>query len=133
MKSEDLEPKPKSFSFSKDERLRSRKVIQKMFSSRSSDFVYPYKYLCAYNQELTQNQILVSVPKKIFKRSVDRHLITRRIREAYRLHKHILESQTKLSIIFIYVGKEILTFKEIEKKLSLTLQRINGNSHEHKA
>ena len=133
MESEELEQAPKSFSLSKSERLRSRKVIQRMFSSKSSDFIFPFKYLCVADTLLPQHQILVSIPKKAFKRSVDRHLLARRVKEAYRLHKHTLTSTSKCYIVFIYVAKEILTFKEIEKKVYLMLQRINKVDNENKS
>lgn len=134
MESEELEPVPKSFSFSKNERLRSKKTIQKMFASKSSDFVYPFKFIYQPIPLLgLPSQVLVSVPKKIFKRSVDRHLLIRRIKEAYRLNKHHLTSKSSYTIIFIYVAKDILSFKEIEKKLYLAIQRINNCSNENKS
>ncbi len=132
MKSEDLEQaKPKSFTFSKNERLRNKAAIKSLFSSKSSDFVFPFKYIHQPSQELSCHQILVSVPKKQFKRSVDRHLLIRRIKEAYRLHKHIISTNAPTYIVYIYVAKEILSFKEIEKKLSLILQKINKHSNEN--
>ena len=128
MESEGLEPK--SYSFLKDERLRSRKTISKIFASKSSDFTFPFKFFYLPTPNLKYNQVLVSIPKKQFKRSVDRHLLGRRIKEAYRLNKHLLNNNNhKYCIVYIYVGKELLSFKEIEKKLYLTLQRINNNDH----
>lgn len=134
MESEELEPVAKSFSFCKNERLRSKKIIQKMFASKSSDFIYPFKFIYQpIPSEDSPTQVLASVPKKIFKRSVDRHLVARRIKEAYRLNKHHLSSKSPYTIILIYVAKDILSFKEIEKKLYLAIQRINNCSNENKS
>lgn len=130
MKSEDLELLPKSFTFKKNERLRSKKAIKALFASKSSGFTYPFKYLIFPNQSIKYHQVLISVPKKQFKKSVDRHLINRRIKEAYRLNKHILTCEIKYDIAFIYVAKEILSFTDIEKKVSLTLQQINKLKNE---
>lgn len=125
MESEDLELVPKSFTLSKNERLRSKKVIKRLFSLKSSDFIFPFKFYYLANPDLSSNQLLISIPKRAFKRSVDRHLLARRVKESYRLNKHQLSSPIKYHIALIYVSKDILSFKDIEKKLYLTLQRIN--------
>ena len=59
------------------------------------------------------NRIVVSVPKKCFRRAVKRNLLKRRIREAYRLNKNLLPVNAEkggTDIIFIYRTKDILDF-----------------------
>ncbi len=73
------------------------------------------------------NQVLVSTPKNIFKSSVDRNKLKRRIKEAYRLHKQILGHKQVgfyFLIGYIYVGKEISNYHIIEEKLKLSLMRL---------
>lgn len=133
MSPEGLEKRPISFSFTKKERLSSLVEIKTLFNSKSSGFIYPFKFLFLPVNGQSQHQILISVPKKLFKRSVDRHLITRRIREAYRLNKHKLQSPVFYNIAFIYVAKNICSFKEIEKKLNLVLENLNKQENESNA
>ena len=70
------------------------------------------------------HQVLVSVPKRNFKRAVDRNLLKRRIREAYRLNKQVIQDTSSLSIAFVYISKQILTFHEIQDQLIKALGRL---------
>ncbi|MCL4153088.1 UNVERIFIED_CONTAM: hypothetical protein GTU68_035681, partial [Idotea baltica] len=112
----------------KTERLHSKKIIQELFEKGSFFYSYPFKVIFLPSDEASAHQILISVSKRKFKNAVDRNLIKRRIREAYRLNKHILyseqEVQPSLSIAYIYTGKEIPTYQFIETKLSKSLKRL---------
>ena len=66
-----------------------------------------------------QVRILISVPKKLFKRAVKRNLLKRRIRESYRLQKELLP--TGMDIAFIYVSREVLPFEEIYSSMTAAL------------
>ena len=115
------------YSFRKEERLKKERNIQELFKKGSSFYVYPFKVLLMphENQEYPFHQVLIAVPNKIFKRAVDRNLIKRRIREAYRLNKAQLPNTPKLIIGYIYTAKEILLFTEIQEKLVKTFKRFN--------
>ena len=122
-----------SFKFSKQERLSSKKMIDSLFMNGKSIFLYPYriKYLPVTNEQTQNNQFLISVPKKNFKKAVDRNLIKRRIKEAYRLNKgaYLNSQQTEkfLLIAYIYVAKDILDYDLLESKLIETLKRLKVN------
>ena len=115
--------------FPKSERLHSKKLIDELFNKGSSFVIYPLKvfYLIKSAEEVDQHQVLVSVPKKIFKRAVDRNKLKRRIKEAFRLHKQALEpldSHKFLLIGYIYIGKEFADYSTIEDKLKRSLSRL---------
>ncbi len=78
------------------------------------------------NDGLGINRIMVSVPKRFFKRAVKRNLLKRRIREAYRLQKGVLERQG-VDIMFLYDQKEILNFTDIYENIGRALSEINAN------
>jgi ribonuclease P protein component len=119
-----------SFSLKKHEILRSKKKIKELFEDGSSFFVYPFKVYFLHEQTAAPTQVLFSVSKKYFKRAVDRNLIKRRMREAYRLNKSIIETEEKnelsISIALIYISEFKLPFTEIENKLKHVFVRLNN-------
>ena len=111
--------------FKKSERLCSKKLIKELFDKGSSFYLYPYKVLWLTHESLEKsNQVLFSVPKRNFKRAVDRNLLKRRMREVYRLNKHIISSSKPKFIAYIYTAKEILPYADIELKLIGSLDRL---------
>src|SRR5580698_8922914 len=79
----------KTYTFTKEERLCNKKLIHELFHKGSSFLCYPFKvsWLAVAEPQQFPAQVLLSVSKKRFKHAVDRNLLKRRIREAYRLGK----------------------------------------------
>jgi len=115
------------FTFKKEERLSKTKIIQELFDKGSSFYLYPFKVFFMENPDTAPpvHQILISVSKKNFKKAVDRNLIKRRIREAYRLNKNLLVDRNKLCIAYIYSVKEILPSAQIHERLVKTFKRFD--------
>lgn len=116
-----------NFTFRKKERLNREKLIQELFATGSSFYLYPFKVLVKRNPDVAfpVHQVMISVSRKNFKKAVDRNLIKRRIRECFRLNKNLLPAAPKFLIAYIYTAKDILTFAQIQERLVRTLNRFD--------
>ena len=119
-----------SYRFPKGEKLVSKKDIEELFKSGSSFYLRPL--LVKFKAiDGDKNKVLFSVSKRNFKRAVDRNLLKRRMREVYRLNKHLLsESNTFYHIAFVYVDKSIVPYDQIEPKLKKLIKRLTGQASE---
>lgn len=114
------------YTFSKAERLSYKRDIDLLFGKGKSFVAYPFRIIFLLTDKTERSvpvSILISVPKKRFKRAVKRNLIKRQTREAYRLQKHdlwnIADDNCKyLSIAFIYLEKEIHSQAYINKAMN---------------
>ena len=123
------------YTLRKSERTCSKIAIDNLFKgghSRSlSAFPIRVVYLVSDTPQQEQCQIMVSVPKKCFKRAVKRNRVKRQIREAYRLNKAIVTEQMKkhegkyLTMAFFWLDAELHETDEIKSKMINLLGRIS--------
>ena len=107
---------------SKSERLCGKTAIAGLMEhgKGGSAGCLRYRYLPGGGVEVSR--ILVSVPKRFFKRAVKRNLLKRRIRESYRLQKELL--QVPVDIAFIYQAREVLPYADIYAAVTEVLTAV---------
>ncbi len=114
----------KQFTLGKNERLKSKKQTDLLFSEGKKFSVTPFRIFYSENTSIsTSHQFGVGVSSKIFKKATDRNRIKRLVREAWRLQKPLLQS--KLVIFFIYTGKELPEYKEVFDKMGKAIEKLN--------
>ncbi len=120
-----------TYSFPRNEKLKSRKVITRLFEEGNAEYYFPIKLLWLTGGEDQDSGIKAgfSVPKRSFKRAVDRNLLKRRMREAYRLNKSKLletaqQKELQTSLFFIYTTNTIYDYKQIEASITKHLNAL---------
>lgn len=115
-----------NFRLRPQERLKSKILIEELFKSGKGFVSYPIK-IQHLSQNTQQHKVAFSVPKRNFKRAVDRNRIKRLMREAYRLNKALIhqEEVAKQTIFFIYIAKEMSDYAQIEKAMRSGLKKLH--------
>lgn len=112
------------------ERLGSRSAIDRLFEQGLTFHIKPFRVIWLPVQEpRIPVQILVAVPKSHLRSAVKRNQVKRRIKEAYRQNKHILNefcmrSSLHLQVCVVYTSKEIEPSPVIQEKIILILHRL---------
>ena len=119
--------------FKKGERLSAKKIIEQLFAKGKKFYIPGFKvvWLPYPLEDGFPVQILISVSKRNFKHAVDRNLLKRRIREAWRQNKegfynYLVDKNNSCVISVIYMSKEIDSYQKIEQKIILVLQRLHS-------
>lgn len=120
----------KNYTLRKAERLNRLTLIEKLFSGGSKSLpAFPLRivYMPIDDETAPTISVLISVPKKRFKRAVKRNRVKRQIREAYRLNKSILvdpliSKEQKAVIAFIWLDNELHSSQDVTSKVKKLLQ-----------
>jgi ribonuclease P protein component len=117
--------------FCAEEKLKSKKTIDKLFSEGKSvsQSGFTLVYLIGPLLSFYPAQAGFTVPKKFFKHAVDRNRIKRLVREAYRLNKNqlyekLVAQKQQMAFMFVYKGKELPTQEAATKAVLACLNRV---------
>lgn len=126
---------PGVFTLPKEERLSSKIALSALVSEGRYGYEGCLKFCYRPGNGVGYNRIVVSVPKRKFRRAVKRNLLKRRIREAYRTSKHLLplcagdgpEAGSGTDILFIYNTATIVSFEVITGAVRSVLSSVAEN------
>lgn len=142
--SPEAESKPR-LTLRKGEKLRHRSLVDPLFREGHTLYEYPLRLTWrAIDEDSLENafrdrvperidslQMLITVPKKKRRHAVDRVLMRRRIREAYRLNRLPLKMRVEadgnirtLGMALIYLHDKNLPYSTIESKLKQLFKRL---------
>ncbi len=120
--------------FGKEYKLCSKLIIDEVFATGERLHLFPFQliFLQKKNNSNVSFQILISVPKKKMRLSVDRNHVKRLIRESVRKNKVILESfltlnSIQLTICLVYISNEKLSFSDMNTKICKLLTKLTEN------
>ena len=113
--------------FPKEERLCGKTSIELLIARGKYHTASPLR--CCFLAENCQehSRMMVSVPKKFFKRAVKRNLLKRRIRECWRKQKHMIPEGHHIDILFTYTSKEVSDYGTIYESAGSILNQISKN------
>lgn len=120
----------------KSEKLRSRTAVANLFGGGSgATIAYPLRAVYRFHDTQGESpaQFIITIPKKKIRHAVDRVLLRRRTREAYRLNRNLLfpalgEAALCVDIAFVYLSSEQAPYNVIEAKMQELLRRISRDA-----
>ena len=116
--------------FKKEERLKSNTLIQELLKQGKTVSAFPLKIYWKISNDPIQKypvRLAIAVPRKKFRRAVDRNLIKRRTRESYRRNKNLLyenlsDTKQKLIVLIIYISDDFISYNELDSALKQHFQ-----------
>ena len=121
-------------SFHKNEKLKSRKSIEYLFKYGRTYSLPPLKAFYRQSESSeSRTKVAVAVPKKAIRHAAKRNLVKRRIREAYRLNKNLLDPGADITnspqeIVFLYQGADVLSYAKIQAAMRILLYKLSGKT-----
>ncbi|MEY2903272.1 MAG: hypothetical protein RLY89_2378 [Bacteroidota bacterium] len=118
------------FTYPRKQKLKSRKLLGKLFQSGKSLNAFPIKLIYQTNSPFVGETLMAGVgaSSRNFKKAVDRNRIKRLLRESFRLEQAILQNGLPLDrqwqLFFIYTGKDLPDAGLIQNKMQFLMQKL---------
>lgn len=127
-----------NYQFGKEYKLCSEVTIESLFKEGKQIKKYPFviRYIETKKENTPPFQIVVSAPKRVFRKAHERNRIKRVCKEVIRMNKHTLESylqksNKQLALFFIYSSKEEMKRELLDKKINQLFSKlINQLDHD---
>jgi len=120
------------FNYRKKDKLKSKKLIEQMFTEGRAITVYPLRlvYLKIEFEDNSTIKTGVSVSKRLHKTAVARNRIKRLLREAYRLNKPLYfnNSSTSYAFMILYLSKDGTTFDKLNNSMKLLFKKFTDKN-----
>ncbi len=121
------------YTYHKTEKLKSRKLIDGLFTGGKSFSVFPIKVFYMFLPDATTQPVQagVGVSARNFRKAVDRNRIKRLLRECYRLnklslHERIQQSNKPIAVFFLYTGKELPEYALLDEKMKVVITKLES-------
>tara|TARA_R110001583_G_scaffold188649_1_gene350967 strand:+ start:357 stop:743 length:387 start_codon:yes stop_codon:yes gene_type:complete len=122
------------FTLGKEEKLKSKKLIQQLFAEGKNVKSFPFRlvYLPANHFGELPIKVGFSVPKRNVKLAVHRNRIKRMMREVYRKNKDSFKENLDKQYIFmlVYMAKEEINYNELELSLKKVCTKFHNKIKE---
>ncbi len=125
----------KRFSYSKKEKLKSRKQLEQLFTTGATLIIFPIKVF--YKIEVLNNVLKtgVGVSKKNFRKAVERNRVKRLLRETYRTEKpgllnYLQQNKKQIALFFLYIDKSLPEYNLLKEKMQQAIEKIIINLDE---
>ncbi len=125
-----------AFTFQKEERLCSRKLIDRLYNEGHRLMAFPYsvQWMAVEDEKLCQ--VLMVAPKRKFHHAVDRNRVKRLTRECYRLRKpdfytFLQEHQLHIVLSLVYIHNEIMPYEQLGHKMDKIFEALEKDIKNH--
>lgn len=123
---------PKTFSYNKKEKLKSRTLMNDLFAKGNKPFLaFPVKVFYMEIKEPIDSPIKLGVGAsgRTFKKAVDRNKVKRLLRESYRLnklplHEFVQSNNKQIAVFLLFIDKTLPTFELLQQKMPILINKL---------